>query len=309
MNKSCIIFVMSIVKKIVFCLVLILMCGSVVQAHSCYNHYNRYNCHDYHGSSSRPVYLTSSEHQKSQQHFPNCDKHYVETETTVNYYSDGTRRVFSNSTIFNSDGTVLLDNCLAVSHVAYENKHYFIVSRYKEGFKVIDSDGNVLTHRSYSYMVNLEPNRILVKFDKKYGIIDLNENIVVPTIYQKFNRAGEKIFIAKLNGYWGIVDIDNNVLVKFECNNIKRVYEVFVAKKYDKYALLNNNGEFISGFDYDKVKKLGEYILVGKNKRYGVYDYSGMKLTDLRYKKIRLERNNLEGQLYSDNWLKLEKHL
>lgn len=301
-------------KKFVIGLLSVFIFVATCEAHTCAgtrcNHYSHYNHNNYrYNSSSHPVYLINSEHEKSEQRFPNCDKHYVETETTINYYSDGTRRVFANSTIFNSDGTVLLDNCLSVDHLIYEDKHYFIVKRYKEGFKIIDSDGNILTHRNYSYMTDIAPNRIMVKFDKKYGIIDLAENTVVPMIYQKFDRAGENIFTAKLNGYWGIVDINNNIMVKFECNNIKRIYDVFVAKKYDKFALINSEGAFISGFDYDKVKKLGEYILVAKNKRYGVYDYNGMKLTDLKYKKIRLERNNLEGQLYSDSWLKLEKKL
>ena len=301
-------------KKIVIGILSFFMFAAVCEAHTCAgarcNHYSHYNHNNYrYNSSSHPVYLINSEHQKTEQRFPNCDKHYVETETTVNFYSDGTRRVFSNSTIFNSDGTLLLDNCLNVRHVANEDKHYFIVKRYKEPFKIIDSDGNVLTHRSYSYMEDIEPNRIFVKLDKKYGMIDLAENIVVPMIYQKFDRAGDKIFIGKLNGYYGIVDIDNNILVKPECNKIKKIYDVFVAKKYDKYVLISDKGEFISGFEYDKVKKLGEYILVRKNNRYGVYDFSGMKLTDLKYKKIRLERNNLEGQLYSDKWLKMEKKL
>jgi len=289
-------------KKIFILIVFLVFVYSGVEARP-----HSYNNYHHSSSESRPVYLIGTDKHMTEQKFPGCDKHYVETETIINYYSDGTRRTYSNSTIFNSDGSVLVADCQSVKHVIYNNNHYFIVKKYKEGYKIIDSSANVLTKRNYSRMEEVSSNRILVKADKKYGIIDLQENIVIPVKYQKLEMKGDNIFLAKLNGYYGIIEINNNELIKCECEKIKQVYDVFILKKYGKYGLADMYGYTILEPKYDKIKKLDEYILVKNNDKYGVYDYKGEKVSDIQYKKIRLERNCLQGQIENNNWVKIEQ--
>lgn len=312
-------------KKILsILLVLILSCGIVVadahpagsshggghpsshsgSPHSGHIHSTPTHSHSGHssGSDSHPVYLVNTNHHQEEVKFQNCDSHYAVTDVTTNYYSDGTRRVFRNSTIYNSDGTVLVSDCSSLKHVIYGGKHYFLI-RQNKGYKIIDENAVQLTFRKYTHMEEIKPNRILVKHDKKYGIIDLKENIIVPIKYQNLEQNGENIFIAKLNGYYGIVDIDNNTLVYPDCEKIKPLYDTMVLKRYHKYGLVKSNGEKILSPNYDKIKKLGEYILVKQNKKYGVLDSEGNFISEIIYSDVKLERNKLKGLKHKNNWV------
>ena len=44
---------------------------------------------------------------------------------------------------------------------------------------------------------------------------------------------------------------------------------------------------------------------IKKDKKYYVYDASGKKISDLAYKKVRLERNTLEGYLKGEKWVEI----
>ncbi len=286
-------------RKLLILLAVLCMTGGVVMAKcpSCGNSH-RGNCnHTSHSSSSgesHPVYLIRTENHTDEVKFPNCSKHYAVTETTTNIYSDGSRKSFANSTIYNSDGVVLETDCKSVKHTIYNDKHYFIV-RKNDGYKIIDESANIITDRNYSYMSEIEPNRILVKRDKRYGIIDLNDEIVVPVKYQKLLMADNRVMIAKLNGYYGVIDIDNEIQVAPDCDKIKPLYDTLLLKRYHKYGLTDLEGELILSVQYDKIKKLGEYIVVKKGGKYGVLDYKGDVIGETIYKEIKLKRNKLLG--------------
>ncbi len=298
-------------KKILSVLLVLLLSCSVAVAkcaqcgHSNCNHNHSHS--NYHGnyssgSESHPVYLVNSNHRQEEVKFQNCDKHYAITDITTNYYSDGTQRVYTNSTIYNSDGTVLESDCQSLKHTIYEDNHYFLIRKNK-GYKIIDSQGQQLTFRKYTKMEEIKPNRIMVRHDKKYGIIDLKENVIVPLKYQDLEQNGENIFIAKLNGYYGIIDIENNTLVEPDCEKIKPLYDTMVLKRYHKYGLVKSNGEKVLSPNYDKIKKLGEYIIVKQNDKYGVLDSEGNFISEIIYQNIKLERNKLKGMKYKNNWV------
>lgn len=299
-------------KRLLLCLISVLYLScSCYGACSCPNHpagcsHNHNHNHPVsHSSSSESVHLINTEFRKSEHKFPNCKEHYVITESTINYYSDGSKRTFESSTIYNSDGTVIETDCKSVEHIIYENKHYFIIN--KKGYKIIDSDGNILTKRIYSRMTKIEPNRILVRYEKRYGIIDLKENIIVPIKYQNISRAGNNIFITKLNHYYGIIDIDNNVSVKNNCEKIKKIHDVIILKRYGKYGLCDTDANIILEIEYDKIKKFGEYILIKKDNKYGILDFYGKEIAPPKYKKIRLKRNELQG-LLDNTWLNITEN-
>ena len=269
-----------------------------------HNHNIHSTHHTNHGTSSdNQVYLVNQEYSKTEKKFPNCSKHYMIAETTIYHYSDGSRRSFSNYTVYNSDGTVLMENCKDVKHILYNNSHYFIIS--KNGYYLTDDKGNKITQKTYSNIREFKPNRLIVKRDKKYGIIDLKENIIVPAKYQKFNAEGN-IFITKLNGYWGILDSENNIHVKNECEKIKPFCDVILLKKYGKYGLADLKGNIIYDVKYNKIKKLGEYILVRENQKYFVLNSEGKRINDSLYKKIKLKRNTLYGLNDNKNWTEIQ---
>ena len=304
-------------KKFILCCVLVMcLCTTAYSAcshsgghHSsgCHSHGGHNHQHHNSSGSSQPVYLVKQDYSKTEQKFPNCDKHYMTVETITSHYSDGSTRTTANCTIFNNDGAVLVSNCRNAKHIIYDKNHYFIIC--KNGCYLIDGDGNRITKKTYSRIDEYKPNRFVVKCDKKYGIIDLNEKVIVPIKYQKFILDGNGIFITKLNGYWGILDSDNNILVKNDCDKIKSLYDTILIKRYHKYGLANLDGKIIYDVKYDKIKKLGEYILVKDGKKYFVLDSDGEMFSEFSYKKIKLERNTLYGFTDDNKWVELKPQL
>ena len=300
-----------VMKKIFLsCLLALSICTMTYGA--CSHHGSSHHAHaPYHGnhpcnstSGNNSVYIISRDFSKTEQKFPNCSKHYMVVETVTYHYSDGSRRSFSNCTVYNTDGTVLIDGCSGVKHIIYENKHYFIIC--KGSCYLTDEEGNRITQKTYSSIKEFKPNRLIVKRDKKYGIIDLKENVIVPIKYQKFITEGNGIFITKLNGYWGIVDCENNILVKNDCEKIKSLHDTILLKQYGKYGLTDLDGKILYDIKYDKIKKLGEYILVKEGKKYFVLDSDGERINDFSYKKIKLERNTLLGFTDDKEWIKIK---
>ena len=267
-------------------------CGGSHSHSSCHSHGGGgYRSHG--GSDSRPVYLINQTYSKEEHKFPNCTKHYAITEVTTSIYSDGSKRIYSTSSVYNSDGSVLIDGCFYVKHFMNNNAHYFL-ARTNKGFQIFNSNGEVINNRIYSYMELLTPDRFLVRYNKMYGIIDLKENVIVPIKYQKFNSIGKDLFITKLNGYYGMIDMNNKIYLENDCSSIKPLYDTYVVKSRGKYGLVSQKGEILLPPIYDKVKKLGGYILVKSNKKYGVLDVSGQPLSRIEFTKVKLNKNRLE---------------
>lgn len=259
------------------------------EAHHCGSHY----------------YVTYRDYFKEEQNFSNCDRHFLLKETSVYFYSNGTRRSYITNTIFNQDGSVLESNCSDVKHIIYNNKHYFTFYKNKR-YQIIDEKGNVLTTKKYKKMNEIAPNRLLVKLDKKYGIIDLNEKIITPIKYDKFEQISEKVFITKLNGYYGILNSNNKILIKNEHDKISPIHDVFLTKKENKFGIVNKKGEIILQTEFDDIEKLKEYILIKKGGKYGILNSFGEIIANPTYKKIRLNRNILEGIVTKKEWKTLQ---
>lgn len=280
-----------VMKKIFICLILgyCLSANCSSEAHHCH-HYS---------------YVTHRDYYSEPQYFVNCDRHSVLKETTVYFYSNGTRRSYSYSTIYNKDGSILESGCSNVKHFISNNQHYFTF--YKNGrYQIINETGEVLSTKKYKSMLEVSPNKLLVKYDRKYGIIDLNENIIIPIKYKKFKQIKHNLFLTKLNGYYGICDSSNNIFVKNEYDSIKQINECYLLKKQNKYGLTNSDGKIILEANYDQIKALGEYIIIKMNDKYGILDSDGNIIANPIYKKIRLERNNLEGKLNNKTWEKIK---
>ncbi len=252
-------------------------------------------CHGHYHYYSTPVYLVKSDYFENEQVFKDCKNHYLLTRTTVNFYSNGARRTFNSYTVFNNDGSVLIADCTDIHHIIYNTQHYFLFQ--KGGlYYIANSKGEIFAKRDYTRMKEILDNRILVRVNKKYGIIDLKENVVLPIKYKTFKKAVNNIFLTKLNGYWGIVNSKGEIVQKNEYEKIKPLYETLVLKKYGKYGLVNSEGKMIVETNNDKIKELGGYILVKKDSFYQVYSSEGILISDKKYKKIRIERNVLEGK-------------
>ena len=281
-------------KKIIF---LTLFCiflnfNIVAEAHHCHSHY----------------YVTYKDYFQEEQNFVDCEKHYVLKETTIYYYSNGTRRSYTTSTIFNNDGSIVIANCRDVKHFIHNKKHYFTFYQNKK-YNIMDENGKITSVKNYKTLEEVAPNRLLVKLDKKYGIIDLNENRIVPIKYQKFKKVGEDLFLTKLNGYYGLLNSSNKILVKNEYDKISPLYDTFLLKKEGNFGLANSSGQIILQPNCNKIKKFGEYILVKQGNRYGLLSSNGDFITDIDYKKIKLERNSLFGKTNKNIWEEIKVEL
>ena len=239
-------------------------------------------CH-YHGSScSSCVYVVGSDTFQEERALPKTDKYSLLVDTTINYYSNGSKRTYYNYSILRQDGTILVSNCSDVQHVLANNKNYFLIKR-GSYYKILDSKGIETANRHYTRMYEVLPNKIVVRVNKRYGVIDINENVIVPIKYKEFERIGNDLFVTKLNGYYGLVDSSYNIYLKDEYDKIKPLYDTYLIKKAGKYGLIDIKGNIILEAHYDKIKKLGEYIIVEKDNLYGAFDSTGVKLSDIKY--------------------------
>ena len=188
------------------------------------------NCAFAHHHGSCPIYLVDKDYIQQELVFNNCNSHYAIKETVVYFYSNGTRRSYTNCTIYNTDGSIVETDCNSVKHIMFNNKHYFIVYKNKS-YSIIDAKGTYLTTKNYKKMQEVAPNRLLVKLGKNYGIINIEEQTIVPIKYKEFEQVEKNLFKTKLNGYWGIIDSNNNILVKNEHDKISQLHETYLLKK------------------------------------------------------------------------------
>jgi len=276
-------------------------------SHSHHHSGGHHNIHSSSGSSGS-TYLVRSDSQSTEQNFPHCKDHYMVVKTMTNFYSDGTRRTYKNCTIYNNDGSVIESDCGSVNHILFNNKHYFIISKNRGGYYLINDSGENIFSRNYSYIESLTENRLLVKYNKKYGIVDMQENIIVPIKYQKLQKLGNNnmVFISKLNGYYGIIDINNNKqLIENNCDKFKIIHDTIMLKRHNKYGLVDMNGELLYDIKYDKIKEFKEYILLEKNNMRMLADFQGKPVTENAYKKIKMKRNILYGKNNENFWVKI----
>lgn len=284
-------------KKIVICLSLLIFSQVTTQAHPYY--YNDY-CRN-HGSCTSNYYLTHKDFSEEKHKFTNCNKHEIITKTTNYFYSNGTRHSYSVSSVINSDGTLILEDCHDVKHFIYNKNHYFIFYKNKK-YQIADDKGNFLTVKNYKSMKELSPGKFLVSLDKKYGVIDINEQILIPIKYKKFEEISKNLYLTQLNSYFGLINSDNKIILKNEYDKISPICEVLLLKKFDKYGLADLNGNILLNPEYKSIKSSDEFIIVQNNKKYAVFDKSGKQLTDFIYKKIKLERNILKGKVENNSW-------
>lgn len=279
-------------KKLSILFALFLMLNCNVYAHGHYHaHYN---------SCSNCVYIVGSDTFQEEKSLTGTNNYYLLVNTTVNYYSNGTKRTYYDYTILKKDGTVLFSDCDDVEYISYNKKDYFLVKsgRY---YKILQSNSNLSAKRQYSKMKKLSSNKILVCVNKKYGVIDINENIIVPIKYKEFEQIGNDLYKTKLNGYYGLKNSSNYAYLKDEYDSIKPFYDTFLIKKEGKYGLVDIKGKMIIDATYDKIVKKDEYIVAKKDKLYEIFNSSGEKITNEKYRKIKLERNQLKV-LKDNSW-------
>ena len=276
-------------KKVIALLIVSLMLGTnCVYAHHC-------------GSCGHYSYVIQRDVAQNEYAFPNCQDHYMLKETVTYVYSNGGRRVYNYYTIFNSDGSVLIDRCNDVQHIIAQDGHYFVIYKNKQ-YYLINGQGRYISTKNYKEMYEVAPEKLLVKVNKKYGIIDLNENAIVPVKYKSFQLVGPDLYKTNLNGYYGLLSSSNEVFAKNQYDKISKIYDTFILKRQGKFGMADAYGNIILEAEYDKIKKLGEYILVEKDNRYGVFDAQGNMIADVIYKDIKLERNILQGKLPKGKW-------
>ena len=130
----------------------------------------------------------------------------------------------------------------------------------------------------------------------------MTKNSSFYSTFKKLLKVSPNLYLTKLTGYYGLMNIRCEVLIKNEYEKIRPLYDTFVLKKYGKYGLVDINGKVILDAENDKIKKLGEYILVKKDGLYQVYSANGDLLSDKFYKKVRIERNVLQGKVKGEDF-------
>nr|WP_183603649.1 WG repeat-containing protein [Paenibacillus phyllosphaerae] len=116
----------------------------------------------------------------------------------------------------------------------------------KEGFKVIDEAGHVLTTKAYSYIGTYHDGRAMFNStepdgNSKYGYLDLSGNEAIPATFMSAS------------------DFSHNKAV--------------VQVKENEYALIRPNGSRIATYAYPYVSSLGDGLLAFQQEAGGKYGY------------------------------------
>ena len=143
-------------KKIVFLLLISALFLSTSSAFAKPTHYPSSYTHPshYYNSGSSSNYVVRSDFIRDEHTFPDCKDHSLIKETTVNYYSNGSKRAYSRFTILDSKGAVLESDCTDVKHTIYDNKHYIVLKKGKY-YKIMDGNGNIISSRNYKKLSEL----------------------------------------------------------------------------------------------------------------------------------------------------------
>lgn len=251
---------------------------------------------------SPPDFLVNSEHLREEQNFPNCKEHIKVTDTYIDVYSRSGQSTYVRYTAKRKDGSVIIDRCRKIEHAIHNGNHYFIVNKNKK-CGIIKSNGEYVTSKNYSYLEEIEPNRVFACINKKCGVIDFNEKVIVPIKYKKFEKVGKDIYITKLNGYYGMMNSSNVTFIKNQYDKITPLNNTFLIKSNWKYGLADSNAKIILEPIYDKISALDEYIIVKLNKQYQVYDSNGKLISDKYYSKVSLKKNVLKGKPAENEWV------
>ncbi|MCL2357195.1 MAG: WG repeat-containing protein [Defluviitaleaceae bacterium] len=90
---------------------------------------------------------------------------------------------------------------------------YMFDCQYGSGWRLIDTDGNATTSRSFNEIHLIDTNHAVAVQNDVYGMIDRNGNIVVPFVFEHIVNIDIDTIFAKYNGQYGILDARSTGIV------------------------------------------------------------------------------------------------
>lgn len=210
------------------------------------------------------------------------------------------------------------ENGLAVVKVgdAYgiidENENYVVRPKYesitsfsegrsqvvdKEGFKVIDEKGKILTKKAYSFIGNYRNNRAIFADTASegrylYGYLDEWGNEVIPLTYESANnfKNGKAVVKIKENDF-AIIDLGGKVIEKFSYAYVGDLSEgllAFQEKNSGPYGYINERGDIVIQAQFDTAQSFQDGRAVvgiseGIKNGYGLIDRQGNYMIKPQY--------------------------
>ena len=248
--------------------------------------HNPSKCRDNHHKNCNsshyvPNYVVSQITTLSYVPINNCSEHQIEKQTTVTYYSNSSASTIQRYTAYDYNGNPIIDNCISMEHVVYNNKCYFVIEFYDNKIlsfsskaAIISRDNNFVINRKYNRLTKIDNNKYIAKVDGKYGIIDIEENQIVPIVYDSLDSLSNNLYRTKVNGMYGVI---------------------------------NANGKIILNCKYDTIKKLGSHhYQIKQNKKWGILSNNGELLAPVKYKDVKISKNTLYVKNDNNAWIQLQ---
>lgn len=240
----------------------------------CKNHYSHYPSN----------YIISEVTNISYLQLNNCDKHQIEKQTTITYYSNSSPTTIHRYAAYDDYGNMIIDNCISIEHVVYKNKCFFIIKFYDNKIfslnskaAIISDNNNFEINKKYNLLIKTYDNRYIAKLDGKYGLIDIEENQIAPFMYDAIDKLCVGLYKTKINGMYGVMD---------------------------------SNGKIILNCQYDTVKKLGSnHYQIKQNKKWGILSNDGKIIAPVIYKDVKISKNILYVKDNNNNWMELNHNI
>lgn len=171
----------------------------------------------------------------------------------------------------------------------------------KDGFKLIDESGYVITHQAYSYMSTMHDGRALVyntlaDGSSKYGYIDRQGKEVIPLQYEEATDFNQRRAVVKVkNMEYALIQLDGKKLAIYPYAFVGQLGDgllPFQKETDGKYGYLNEQGAIIIAPAYTNAFAFQEERAVVNtaedfNSAYGVIDKRGKWIIQPAYNEIR----------------------
>ncbi|MBE1442172.1 WG repeat-containing protein [Paenibacillus sp. OAS669] len=171
----------------------------------------------------------------------------------------------------------------------------------KQGFKLMDESGRIVTKRGYSYMASLSNGRAMFAITEssgsnKYGYLDANGNEIIPAQYESAGMFSHSKAVVKIKkNEFALIGLNGEILARYPYAFVGELGDgllPFQQEENGKFGYIDENGNIVLEPAYTGAQSFSEgraVVNTGENftAQYGLIDRSGHTIVQPEYNDIQ----------------------
>ena len=143
---------------------------------------------------------------------------------------------------------------------AFSDGGEYLVVRHQGNFGLVGRDGSILIDPKYELLEPLaNPNYFRVRVDGSYGVVDINDRAILPAEYSFVGNMNEDRIVVSKDGMYGCFDKNGKVVVPLEYEEIREyVYGMARIRVKNRFGFIDKNGEMIVAPFSDEVENFSD---------------------------------------------------